>query len=298
MIGVFRMSKYFTLDNKNIFLWGNTNFAERICKKLENDGYSLSGIIEKNGSSFGDIRLIEFDEIKKTYEKNSVVLILCLKSSLNQERLADELYREGFLNLILAPLTMGNRNVSFGMRDNYQNLLYGGQKISLFPKFDLLLEKDVGYRVLKWIGVNLEVLVDIKYLRTFYRNSVEDELLRFRDKHISEYDYLNELYDYLYNNGQYPQNYMTVYMKGMKNEDFLTDRRNLYNSFREGKRIFGWRFFDSIPIPVECKENGLNIKDGMHRASFLYKEGAKNVPVLMTCADFITFVNMNFKENQ
>ncbi len=291
------MNKYFTLDKKNIFLWGNTNFAKKIYRKLKYDGYKVSGIVERNGSTFGKIQLADFEEIKNCYEKNNVVFILCLKSALNQEELARELYREGFPNLIFAPLTIGNRNVSYHMRENFQNFLYGGQKIKLFPTFDFLLEKDVGFRVLKWYGENLEVLIDIKYLRTFYRNTVDDRLLRFRDKHISEFDYLNELYDYLYNDGKYPQNYMMVYMNGTKNEDFLEDRKKLYDAFREGVKMFGWNFFESIPISVECRENGLNIKDGMHRASFLYKEGSKNVPVLLTCDDFITFVDMNYKEN-
>lgn len=291
------MDNYFTLDGKKIFLWGNTSFAEAICNNLNSNGIIVSGIIEKNRSTFGAIRLVQFDEIKE-YKREDVVLILCLRSSLNQESLSASLYKEGFNNLIFAPLTMGNSFVSYCMRENYNSLLYGGQKFRLFPTFSILLKHDVEYRVIKWIGDNVEILVDIKYLRTFYRTTVDDKLLQFRDKHISKYEYLHELYDYFYNNGSYPNNYMNIYMQGTKNEVFLEDRRRLFEAFREGVKKIGWHFFESIPIPVECKENGLNIKDGMHRASFLFKNGVQYVPVLLSWHDFLIFVSRFCKEDK
>ena len=290
------MNNYFSLDNHQIILWGNTSFAHKIYKNISENGYSISGIIEKNNTTFENIKISSFDEIKRTSSKNEVVFILCLRSSLNQEKLANLIYKEGYNRIIFAPLTMNNSAASYHMRMNYQQLLYGGVKKLLFPAYDLLLMNNSGYRVINHFKDSIELLVDVKYIRTFYRDTVADELIRFRDKPISEYDYLNELYDYLYENGSYPKNYLTVYMNGTKGKEFLNDRKILFDTFREGLKIFGWNFFETIPISVECKENGLNITDGMHRASFLYKEGAKMMPVVLSYQDFNTFVDMIFEE--
>lgn len=292
------MNNYFTLENKKIFLWGNTSFAYKIYNNLLNDGIETSGIIEKNNTTIKELPIYTLNEIEDKYSKTEVIFVLCLKSSLNQEKLAEEIYKEGYHNIIFIPLTLSNAASTHHMRTNYEQLLYGDIKNLIFPIYDLFVMDDLEYRIVKYFRSDIEIVINIKYIRTFYRDNVIDELLCFRDRPIAEYDCLNELYDYFYNGGIYPKNYMQFYMNGTKDDSFLVDRKQLFETFKNGYELCGMSFFESIPIPVELKENGLNITDGMHRASFLFKEGFSMIPVILSISDFKEFVHRISEENK
>jgi hypothetical protein len=169
--------------------------------------------------------------------------------------------------------------------------MYGKVDTILFPTFDLLDANIDDYNVLRYFKSSLEVDISVKHIRTFFRSTVTKELLPYRDKSIADFHVLNELYDYLYNGKAYPTDYMNLYMAGTKDNSFLSDRKRLFDAFRKGYRESGISFFESMPIPVECNDNGLNVLDGNHRASFIFKEGISKVPVVISKEGFEKFLN-------
>ena len=292
-----QQSYYYHLNDHKIILWGNTNYAHIIKSNLCKEGYEIYGLIEKNKTGFDNTRIIELDDLRAGSCNDDVLFILCMRSAFNQEMLAEEIFKEGYGNIICIPLNAENQAVASHMRKNYQQLLFGEINRLVCPRYNLLHKKDLGYRVIEYYKERIEILINVRFLRTFFRKSVREELLQFRDKHISDYRYFHELYDYLFRNGEYPWNYLEIYMDGTKDDSFLLDRKKLYETFKNNLEKNGIEYFLTMPISVEFRGMGLNITDGMHRASFLYNEGVDMVPVTLLYEDFDEFLKMICKES-
>lgn len=290
---------YYNLSNKHIFLYGYGDNSNQIINNLHNSNISVEAIVDKEYNTFASEQCNNVISLgmlnnQSGANKDDTVIIIGMNSSLTQENVAEELCRYGYNNIIYAPVYSKNKNqwLISSMRKDYLTLHYGNNLDNqLFPKYKSLfsLNQEI---VLSYTNYknNVIALVRKDYIRSFLRNTHDIAISKCENIPLEKFSYLNELFEYFYHDGKFPNNYLKYYMNNTKSKEFLRDRRVLYDIFKEQYETRGMAFFIEAPTIGRLNEQSyFNLIDGYHRASFLVCIGAKYVPVIISRDDMFDF---------
>ena len=288
---------YFSLDEKDVYLYGYGRNTENIKRNLLKAGIAVKGIIDRRADAFGNPFIVPFEAMNKKYdiEKDVVVFVLGMQSAFTQEMVAGELFAWGYRQIIYAPIEHmnGNQFVLSYLRKCYLRIQNERSGYELYPVYELLHELETEIVIVECFKNRIEALVSIEYVRSFAGDdSYNAEIMRYRNKPFKAFSYLNELYDYFYQEGPFPEHYLKYYMNGTKDVSFLEDRRRLYDIFLTYWKESGLDFFIECPVSGRLSDEGMfNLEDGNHRASFLSCVGSPYIPMLISKSDLWQFYN-------
>lgn len=281
----------FSLEGKKIVLYGYYSLfhrTENIFKHIHEAGMEVEAVVDKNAMHL-PIKATTYEDLKRNLsgKKEEYVFILNFSDANMHVKLADELYQDGFKNIIFLPFDEKYSDAKAQVVRRYFNqILYG--KVSgeeRLPSYEELLDKDE-YDVIKdygdyvsfWAPITMLHCAEISIERDVdpnYRVSVYSEVA------VEENKFYSELWDYFYKGGKYPKGYVVNSLMGRDEETFLNNRKELFRKM-EFKLKYDWDYFLDSPILVSWNvaKGFFTVLDGLHRTFFLMKKGYDKIPVI------------------
>ena len=278
----------------NIFLYGDNLIAESLFKALNEQGFFVSGIIDKKYNDicldesvkkYGDIIFASLDNLTdfKNIDYANSLVIICLNNGMIHERVAEMLRTLHFKKIVYLPT---DNKISIFDQEIMRNLFS-----------DIVLEHNFSsvYKVPSFLPNNFPLMVirrTAKYTSLLFPVSLlftndlyEDPRFKvFEDKRITEFFPYFELFDYLEcaKLHKYPSSYLDIFTNYGTEDDkrkLLADRVSLFHLY-EHNFISNFPFFLFSPALIDIRKDGKPyVIDGYHRCIYLYKKGLKFIPV-------------------
>lgn len=281
----------FSLIGKRIILYGYYALfhrTEEILNHIREAGMDVLAVVDRNAMNL-PIDAITYECLKRNMsdKKDEYAFILNFSDANMHVKVADELYQDGFENIIFLPFDEKYSNANMQIIRRYFNqILYG--KVSgkeRLPSYGELIGKDKD-DVIKDYGDYVSFWVSVTKLHCAKISAERDVDLKYRFSDysgatIGEIKFYSELWDYFYNNGKYPKGYVVNSAMGRDEKVFLNNRKELFERM-EMKLKYDWNYFLDSPILVSWNNDKgyFTVLDGLHRAVFLMKKGFEKVPVI------------------
>ena len=304
---------YFNLDrNSEIWIYGADVIGEHYGLELLKQGYQVKGFIDINAGNIVELcgrKVLSPDAVAEVVPKDAIVII-SLRNGLQHDKVVAQLAKTGLHKFIYLPMQI--RQSLFARRkyrENYARLRdCDFSHIKQIPVFYnkskalgcIVIAHNFG-KVAFWCEINMlnsGKTVEVKN-EVIKRWEINEEVInQYIDRKIEEmYPYIN-LFRYLKGEEVDISSYME--MQGRKTpeqiQELLEDRKMLYQVFEQAYK-YEMNFFTDSPSVCVWNERGyFNVQDGIHRAQYLISKGYKEVPIVVTRADFEKYIS--YGENQ
>lgn len=301
--------------NKEVIIYGAGKKGVLLCKLLDKIGIKVLFLIDRNEDLWGQAVLygndyqIEICGISKASEANKgdAVAICTMENALQHEDAARTLYRNGYKNIIFLPVWHMESEKVKVLYEVYNSLINGEfdlEKVWEIPSYDELEQEGARYCLYgrKWgvDGKRLKLYLPVELL---YSEVVSADGLGVEQKKsleifgntnvIARYDYF-ELWEYLCTGRGTCEFYIKTHSKeGLLNKKeekrLLTGRSTLLRLYdKEFKKSDDKDFFFLSPASGYCNFEGryINIRDGLHRITYLIRRREWEVPVELRIEDY------------
>ena len=305
---------YFDFSKKSkIIIYGAGYIGKQHANALLSEGYNVVGFVDirakelrsvrvRVGSSEQEIPVVSRDDIQKIsnsdeYLKDEIIII-AIRNIVEQEHLAKHLAEKGFKKLIYYKTETPEKERPF--YDAFEHIQFSKMKktkcslyedsLSLYKETQII--KEESDEVIVWLPV--EMLF------------VDDDVIHIKNLHISMFKAYVDLFS-LFENGLgnfeayidfflQSSDYPAYRKEALKNDplarqDFINNRFLLYEMY--SKEFDGnSAFFIDNPCEVCWNVNGtFYLRDGVHRATFLYIKRMTQVPAKMSRSDYQKWLN-------
>lgn len=300
--------------NKNtpIILYGYSTRGVPVYEQMKTAGYDVKGFFDRNAVKLrkGGQENIWTVEEYGNREKEAVVIVICFENAIEQNKVAEFLYKNGFYKTVYLPMGMEYRqSAARQMREVYNFLLEERYELlKEIPEYEELhaesnagniIKKDNG-RYTVWMPIEYvytDNVIRIPYAEEKQKNQ---EFIHFVHEYMDIPLYMNHIYLSLYRfflgQGELDENYFRFQDLEDRKEDFepykarlLKDRYQLFCIFDQEFNRGDAFFVDSAPRAVWNEKGYFNLTDGHHRSAFLYVMGYTSLPIVITENDYIKY---------
>lgn len=302
---------YFSISKKTpLAIYGLSNIGRQKCQALTDAGYRVLSIIDRNAErlpTFCGIPALTVDGFcRKFPDREEMAVIVCLNNGMQHEAAAGILASHGYDRILYIPMDeKGGYPYLSAMQHAYSAFLDGRfNSLDKIPIYSGRHDRTSGeIQILSTDGGNVTFLCEIEYLfspdeKMIWESSASEYILRnalenpeYIDRPLAMCKNYSNLYDYAMGIVPYPGLYMRYFGRDEEyNRTLLEDRLCLFNCY-EQRYAANIQLFYLQPASAEWNPKGyFNIRDGMHRAMFLYY--VKNhfkIPVKSRRASFEEF---------
>lgn len=305
------MSQTFDITKENrLYIYGGGELGRSFFRQLMKDGFCVQGIIDRNAEKLkAEERIFILSvECFAHYFKNDDVVIVCVHNALWHTEIVESLKRIGVNNILFIPLNKDySRLWSNEMLKAYNYFINREyNKLKNIPTLSLLLDHSItpAKAVLKETDNSVMCWIDITSLYT--SESVGYATKRYAPVELEAYadtpmpgmiPYVNLFRLLAGQEGGEADSFLRLCKRFQNSideysdEEFISDRFDLYNELSSQFNFGIERFIESAP---DCKWNCkgfFNLLDGMSRTTFLYTRGFQFVPVKIKRNEFNNWVN-------
>lgn len=301
--------------NKAAIIYGAGKKGESLCQLLNKVGIEVLFVIDRNESLWGrtvlcgNVHPVEICGISRVPEmnKSDIVVICTMENALQHEDAAEMLYKNGYRNIIFLPVWHMENEKTKVLYEIYNSLINGEfdlERTWEIPSYDELEQGEGQYCLYgrKWSvdGKRLKLYLPVELL---YSELVSADGLGAEQKKssgifgntnvISRYDYF-DLWEYLRTGKGACEVYIKTHSKdgGLNKEEekrLLTGRSTLLRLYdKEFKKSDDKGFFFLSPASGYYNSEGkyINIRDGLHRITYLISRREWEVPVELKVEDY------------
>lgn len=292
-----------------IFLYGNNLNSEVLAERLASVGFQIHGKIDSKAHSFqqGTVKLYTPNEFMLLDEKETSIVIVCLRNALEQEKVAKELYRGGVQYILYLPMQEGgNLENRHKLRMAYQMLFRGEFENIELPEYQEennqrgLCNKNI---IINEYFDSIVFYCPNEYLHVATTDIMEEQtsnrkvaklLYKYADTKLEKFTPYLELFDYLSGKSlQKPYMYLQARRETIEEQDkLLSDRKKLYDIY-EKSFVYEQQFFNDSPVNCRWNRNGyFNVVDGLHRAHYLISKGCRSIPIIVSKEDYENYCDL------
>ena len=293
----------FKLCDKKIYIYGFDAPGRKIEKTLSDSGLFVQGFIDRRADEINNSNILTIESFINitSFCRNSVAVIICFRNGLEHVKCAENLLQNRIINVVFLPLIDDGLNIYSRMMLCFYTTLSYANIIDIrkeLPTLDLIFNNkfDFSRNVLLEIGEFIVVRIPVECIHIAEFRETVDYSKRIVSRNIElgggGLDFLPgvELYNYIFNDGAEPENYLDYFTYNKTFKEQLESRVQLFKFFY--KKIKSEPdFFDYIPIKVNLNANGkwFNIVDGHHRAIFLANYGLTYLPCISKKTEWMEF---------
>lgn len=282
---------YFNIEKETpLVIYGLGDIGKQKCRALVDAGYQVISIIDREAEkiqSFCNISVLTIESFcQEFHNRKEIFIIVCLNNGMQHEVVARNLYIHGYDRILYIPMDEKNDYSYFAEMQHAYSVFLDGMFTSL-DKIPVYCNKhnNTGeeMQVLSTDLENVTFLCEIEYLfspdeKMIREAAASEDILRnalenpeYIDCPIVMCKNYSNLYDYIMGVVSYPDLYMRYFGKDKKyNQMLLEDRLNLFDCY-EQRHTANMQLFYLQPATAEWNPKGyFNIRDGMHRAIFLF----------------------------
>lgn len=292
-LGNVKGNDYFILDKCQICLYGYNKNAINISRNLKEIGLTVKYIVDQKAAEISETKVIDFALFEKKVgnKGNEWCIIICLQNGRIHDEIAMQFHQIGIDNLIYIPMSEKYSIHELNkIRQTYMEVLYGGIQVDKdIPTYGRLIKNR---DIIKIIGKNVVLYAPIELVHVGKSEFVDLDvqvghgLKRFFDKKIADFKLYNDLYNYIFEQGEFPQEYLDNCARNKNKDEYIKDRIALYRLMKY-KVYNDPYFFIYSPALAKWNENGyFNLIDGHHRVNFLYNIGYVRIPIIITQMDY------------
>ena len=297
---------YYNFFEKKICLYGYGERAISLSGKLE----KFEKYIDFNAEKIGVENVISPTQFYNmiTDNKDNWCIIICMQNALQHSIVANELYNEGFNNIIYIDLSENcNTLYNSKMRDIYLKLLYSNIDYDFeVPTFSAINKKKslIDMNIIREYDEYIEFWCPLGNVYVDNRKGLAlsearwKEVKVYYDRNITEFKPYIDFYDYL--NGDLTNvNCLTLYFEIIgkePSEEAISDRKKLFQMMRT-KMKYDPSYFIDTPSPAKWNKKGyFNLTDGHNRCIFLYKNGYKKLPIIVNGTDYFLYKKWTYRD--
>lgn len=221
------------------------------------------------------INIIKPRELECISNKDDVCIYICMQNAMQHEGVADMLYKMGFKHIVFLPVSNKYNLQAYKMLELWNDIFYNGIHSEFkVPHYDSFLIQTIPASHI--IHVPMELI--------FTNMKCADQQKKYRKKHISLLEPYNQLYRYIYDDGETPLGYLKYNhnLKGNgKVQQILKDRIDLYEAL--SNRISNDSLYYSM-MACQAKIDQLGrfvLEDGNHRANLAFHLGKDFLPIIV-----------------
>ena len=165
--------KGFNLDIDNLLiLYGYNNMAIKLYKRMTEDGYKISMMVDRRASKLMDevtVKMVDIDNVVLEYEPDKYVVVVMLYNAVQHDKIA-EMFNEkyGINKIIYVPMAdINNDNYSNIMRNRYNDFI-NSEYNNLFdiPYFESRIRDCENCLNIENIGEYIEISINAELLFT------------------------------------------------------------------------------------------------------------------------------------
>lgn len=303
----------FDINRKTpIVLYGYSTRGIPVYEQMKSAGYDVKGFFDRNAVKLrarGQENIWTVEEYS-IGDKEEAVVVICFENAIEQNKVAEYLYENGFSKIVYLPMGMEYRqSPASQMREIYNFLLEERYELLKgIPEYEELcaegnagniIKKDNG-RYTIWMPIEYvytDNIIRIPYAEEKQKNK---EFINFVHQFMDIPLYMNHIYLSLYRcflgQGELDENYFRFQNLEDRRTDFelykarlLKDRYQLFCIFEQEYNRGSSFFVDSAPRAVWNEKGYFNLTDGHHRSAFLYVMGCTSLPIVITENEYMKY---------
>lgn len=256
--------------NKRIYLYGCNHRSEVVFRRLKDSGVGVTAFVDRSKKG---AHIINPQELELVDDKDNVCIYICMQNAMEHEIVADMLFRMGFHYIIFLPVSSKYNMQAYKMVELWNRIYEEGIDSTIeVTRYENLIEREQDIK-------NNIIYAPMELI--FTEKNISNVDMKWQNKHISLYEPYNQLYRYIYEGRELPQEYLqnNFELHGKEKQSTIRDRIILYESL--SSRINNDSlYYNSMICPVEVSESGVfNLKDGHHRANLAFHLGKNYLPV-------------------
>lgn len=304
--------KFEIKKGSRFLLYGAASSGTLLYEKLQSSDFFVEGFIDKRADEITELkgkRVYSVREAADCFPVSDIIVIISIKNVFEHSKIAEELYRNGFTNILYKPYTVLNGTGSEEEKkisQAYDDILCGNFTYGLSivckhgtESFVQLTEK---YMLKKGQDSDVVLLSMLSLFENINSDTeAQERNVLFFFPHI-------QFFKYLQGNTSSSSEYYVKYCE-MAAEEInsfaITDAwkenviRNRTQIFEEMNQayIFNRDFFQTGAPEVVWNDKGyLNLVSGKHRAAFFASKGIGYLPVKISHVDIHKWLNREAAE--
>lgn len=303
----------FDINRKTpIMLYGFSTRGIPVYEQMKSAGYDVKGFFDRNAVKLrarGQENIWTVEEYS-IGDKEETVVVICFENAIEQNKVAEYLYENGFCKIVYLPIGMEYRqSPASQMREIYNFLLEERYKLlKEIPEYEELRAEGNAGNIIKkgngrytiWMPIEYvytDNIIRIPYAEEKQKNK---EFINFVHQFMDIPLYMNHIYLSLYRcflgQGELDENYFRFQNLEDRRTDFelykarlLKDRYQLFCIFEQEYNRGSSFFVDSAPRAVWNEKGYFNLTDGHHRSAFLYVMGCTSLPIVITENEYMKY---------
>ena len=299
-------------EKSSIWIYGKGGTGIRTARVLEKAGFEVAGFIDKRAHEMatGEWLIITLQEAaEKVQDKNTAIVVICLKDVFQHEIIARDLRKFGFYQLIYKPAAFLNGgdedSVIQRVNDIYERLVEGGYPPLMpcvIPRIysapvhlhDRFLIEDYGETVLAWVPIELV----FNYAECFDYPKCNMPLMfgliglysAFLGN-LCQKEYDDALQDFYLYCGEW------LHRNGISTEEkpltgFLDSRAGVFQNLEKLAEINTGFFQQNAPTATFLDGAFYLASSGRNRVAFQIAKGYKYVPLRLAKADYTVWCDL------
>lgn len=303
----------FEINKKtSIMLYGYSSRGIPIYKQMKKAGYHVKGFFDRNAEKLRKMGPADIWTVQEydTIDKEAVVVVICFENAIEQNKVAEYLFQNGFGKIVYLPMgTEYRQDIAMQMRKMYNFLLEENyEMLKEIPEYEemkaecnvwSIIKKENGYYTV-WIPIEYVYTDNVIRIPYAEKKRNDKEFIAFVHQYLdiplyTIHTYLS-LYQYFLGQSELDEDYFRFQDLKDNREDFesyraglLKDRYQLYRIYDQEFNRGTSFFIDSAPKAVWNEKGYFNLTDGHHRSAFLYTMGYTSIPLTMAEDDYILY---------
>lgn len=290
----------------SIIIYGAGVGGRELYDKLVNFGNDVECFVDKNALHIKECcgkKVYSVNEAKCFGNKQNIIIILSMQNALIHDSIAFEIYSLGYNRILYFP-TQGSNVFLRKMRESWIRIQSG--ELPSIDDIPLYMDEERGKQdhVIMELSLDMVFWADVDSVRyqhlqmlkrplsmteqTKFGAAVWEQYAGLRIDEVTPY---KDLFDYLEGKNEWPYLYLSAARANVSKEEqeqFLIDREQMFKTFKNAL-LYDHDMFVLAPIRAEFSNGLLYVKDGMHRAVFLKRNGFQRIPLITTKEDYYSF---------
>lgn len=305
-------------ENSRFIIWGAGVRGKEICKVILKNGMNVLGFIDKNAGfihSFHEIPVYGFKDLDKLLAYNTkAIVVISVANVFQHYPMAKKVYEAGFRYIVYKELS-DNSSYARDINQAYEAISVpdSNRRLSglVIPPFQIkdalsaIYSRNEGQDITIPVPVDLvfggskqnykeilvkknEEIIEILSDKSILYFTMVKNMMRFYSEKVtkSEWKAYKELY-FTFRRATMEKEFIDL----NEEAEHLQERYAIYQNM-ELLYNTNMNFFHENPIMVTWNSKGyFNMKDGNHRAAFLFAKGMNFLPCRMSYADYEIWLN-------
>ena len=295
----------FTITGKEkIVIYGAGERGNRFAEFFYKNGFQVEAILDKRADEISEfkvgnamIQVVHPGQYVANVDDE--IVIISLWNGLFHDEVAELLFERGFKNIIYLPMQkIRNRKSASEMRTIFNAIIEGQCYFESIPEYMEIItssgfNRENGNYIIHMPIENLfseeEYILPIEELKGIELTK-RKEIMKYAGENLVNYRVYLQLFQYLDKAEGECDDYIDTQVskcdeKMDERKRILSDRYKLFQIYEEQFALDRNFFIDSASEVVWNKKGYFNIRDGHHRAIYLFYKGVWDIPVRVRESD-------------